>query len=182
MRMFCCASCVTCHHHVLFCFIFSKNVNVFYDCDWLGDRSAYLSNTPLPLVHPDTNLLFSPATPVILCLFSLPTRITLFMCLRSVQSALLTVQCYFLSSLSQGTQPEEAHLPGNGLLRPLRPIRVCLGGAQKARPLISSPTFSHRFNLNKMGPCGGLGCRHQSPSSATTLILLCICFSLTMKN
>lgn len=39
----------------------------------------------------------------------------------------------------QGAEPEEANLPADSLLRPLRSARIHLGSAQKAHPLNPNP-------------------------------------------
>lgn len=56
-------------------------------------------------------------------------------CLLSVP----TTDGAFLLSPLQGTEPEEANLPANSLLRPLWSGRIHLGNAQKARRLNPNP-------------------------------------------
>lgn len=70
----------------------------------------------------------------------------IWMSLRFFSSRLwyICVPTFKVSSplyLFQGTEPEEANLPADSLLRPLWPIRVHLGDAQKAHPLNSSLAF-----------------------------------------
>lgn len=50
-----------------------------------------------------------------------------------------TTEGTFLLSLLQGTEPEEANLPANSLLRPLWSARIHLGRAQKAHPINPNP-------------------------------------------
>lgn len=48
--------------------------------------------------------------------------------------------------LLQGTESEEADLPENSLLWPLRPARVFLGGSQKACPVNTPPACPDRID------------------------------------
>lgn len=67
-----------------------------------------------------------------------------------------TSESAFLLYPIQGPEPEEANLPANSLLRPLWPIRVYMGGAQKACPLNTPAAWPDWFTLrlNKMPLCG----------------------------
>lgn len=50
-----------------------------------------------------------------------------------------------LSLPPQGAEPEEADLPADSLLRPLRPTRVYLGDSQKACLLNTPPALPDRL-------------------------------------